>query len=57
MAYYFSQGLKLVRLCIFITLLPFQGVDDLLFVIHPQGAATLALGYALFGLSARPCLN
>lgn len=35
----------------FFTLLPFQGVDDLLFVT--QGVASLALGYALIGLSAR----
>ena len=41
----------------FITLLLFQSVDDMLFDIHPQGVAPLALGYALVGLSARTCLN
>jgi len=34
-------------------LLLFQSVDGVLFVIHTQGVATLALGYALVGLSAR----
>ena len=29
----------------------------MLFGIHTQGVASLALGYALVGLSARPCLN
>lgn len=39
----------------FFTLLPFQGVDDLLFVT--QGVASLTLGKELIGLSARSCLN
>ena len=29
----------------------------MLFGIHTQGVASLALGYALVGLAARPCLN
>ena len=39
---------------IFITLLPFQGVNGNVVCIHTQGVASLALGYALIGLSARP---
>ena len=35
-------------------LLPFQGVNGYV-CIYTQGVASLALGYALIGLSARPC--
>ena len=39
---------------IFITLLLFQSVNGYVVCIHTQGDASLALGYALIGLSARP---
>ena len=38
---------------IFITLLLFQSVNGYVVCIHTQGVASLALGYALIGLSAR----
>ena len=41
----------LLRFC------PFRALMCMLFGIHTQGVASLALGYALVGLSARPCLN
>ena len=41
----------LLRFC------PFRALICMLFGIHTQGVASLALGYALVGLSAHPCLN
>ena len=38
----------LLRFC------PFRALMCMLFGIHTQGVASLALGYALIGLSARP---
>ena len=41
----------LLRFC------PFRALICMLFGIHTQGVASLALGYALVGLSARPFIN
>ena len=38
----------------YITLLLFQSVNGYVVCIHTQGVASLALGYAHIGLSARP---